>query len=153
MRKKIVAAISALSHPSWTPAISGTAAAIALESAVEACAKHLIAEVTSAPTPIDLSIYRQTARWALPLTPPPTWKFRSAECERCKSSQCDNVSGVHEPHPALTTGFMMTELSSRMCVQLPSKVRSTLTAKAGEALRAAAKHERQLQAAASDSRA
>ena len=43
--KKVVSALHALCHHTWPPAVSGTAAAIALESALAVCANAFINEV------------------------------------------------------------------------------------------------------------
>ena len=45
---RVVQAMSGLAHHEWTPAITGTAAAIALESAQARCATAFISEVSSA---------------------------------------------------------------------------------------------------------
>ena len=42
---RVVQAMSGLAHHEWTPAITGTAAAIALESAQARCATAFISEV------------------------------------------------------------------------------------------------------------
>ncbi len=40
-------ALKALAHPSWTPAVVATAAAMAADSAASACARGFIKQVTS----------------------------------------------------------------------------------------------------------
>ena len=45
VKKRVTKAFEALSHHSWPPAVRGTAAAIALESAQAICAAAFIQEV------------------------------------------------------------------------------------------------------------
>lgn len=52
MRQRASTAVAALSQHGWTPAVTGTGAALAAETATSICANQLIQEVT-----LDLSTF------------------------------------------------------------------------------------------------